>query len=403
MSNTRAEGGAAPLLARLRECIWRDGPIPVDRYMRICQSDPDAGYWQRAGSIGAGGDFITAPEISQVFGELIGLWCAVVWQGMGRPAPLRLIELGPGRGTLMRDALRAAGVVPGFLDAATVHLIEASAALREMQQHTLALTRRRASPPPCGEGLGAGGIPTIDVLQSPPPYPSPTRGEGTPMAIAWHETLDTVPDGPAIVVANEFLDALPIRQLVFVEGSWCERVVAADAQGALRFATGPRLDIDVERPGEEPAPGAILELRAGEDEVLAQLARRRAPHLALFIDYGPAEATYGDTLQAVHRHAWVDPLSLPGCADVTAHVRFASLARKARAAGLAVDGPTTQAEFLGRLGIAERAARLMAANPGRAGEIETGVERLLSPTGMGELFKAMAVRCPALPPPPPFV
>ena len=137
--------------------------------------------------------------------------------------------------------------------------------------------------------------------------------------------------------------------------------------------------------------------------MLAELARRQAPHVALFIDYGPAEATYGDTLQAVHRHAWVDPLSLPGCADVTAHVRFASLARKARAAGLAADGPITQAEFLGRLGIAERAARLMAANPGRAGEIETGVERLLSPTGMGELFKAMAVRSTTLPPPPPFV
>ena len=132
--------------------------------------------------------------------------------------------------------------------------------------------------------------------------------------------------------------------------------------------------------------------------MLAELARRQAPHVALFIDYGPAEATYGDTLQAVHRHAWVDPLSLPGCADVTAHVRFASLARKARAAGLAADGPTTQAEFLGRLGIAERAARLMAANPGRAGEIETGVERLLSPTGMGQLFKAMAVRSATLPP-----
>ena len=223
------------------------------------------------------------------------------------------------------------------------------------------------------------------------------------MPIAWHETLDAVPDGPAIVIANEFLDALPIRQLVFHDGVWCERVVETDARGALRFSTGPRLDFEVEAPGARPEPGTILELRAGEDEVLAELARRQAPHVALFIDYGPAEATYGDTLQAVHRHAWVDPLSLPGCADVTAHVRFASLARKARAAGLAADGPITQAEFLGRLGIAERAARLMAANPGRAGEIETGVERLLSPTGMGELFKAMAVRCPALPPPPPFV
>jgi NADH dehydrogenase [ubiquinone] 1 alpha subcomplex assembly factor 7 len=377
MCSAPAEGGETPLLARLRECIRRDGPMPVDRYVRICQSDPDAGYWQRAGSIGAGGDFITAPEISQVFGELIGLWCAVVWRSMGRPASLRLIELGPGRGTLMRDALRAGGAVPGFLDATTVHLIEASAPLRELQRHTLALIRRRDSPPPCGEG------------KRPP--------------IFWHSSIDHVPDGAVIVIANEFLDALPIRQLVFVDGIWRERVVETDAQGALRFATGPRLDLEVEGPGARPEPAAILELRAGEDEMLAQLARRQAPHVALFIDYGPAEAAYGDTLQAVREHMWVDPLSLPGSADLTAHVRFAPLARKARGAGLAADGPITQAEFLGLLGATERAARLMAANPMRAGEIETGVQRLISPTGMGALFKVLAVRSGTLPPPPPFV
>ena len=220
------------------------------------------------------------------------------------------------------------------------------------------------------------------------------------MAIAWHESLDQVPDGPAIVIANEFLDALPIRQLVFLDGVWRERVVEIDAQGDLRFAAGPRVDIEIEGRLE---PGAILELRAGEDEVLSQLARRPAPFTALFIDYGPAESACGDTLQAVHRHAWVDPLSLPGIADLTAHVQFASFARKARAAELAADGPITQAEFLGRLGIAERAARLMATNPERAGEIETGVQRLISPTGMGGLFKVMAVRSGTLPSPPPFV
>jgi SAM-dependent MidA family methyltransferase len=212
-----------------------------------------------------------------------------------------------------------------------------------------------------------------------------------------------VPDGAAIVIANEFLDALPIRQLVFLDGVWCERVIETDARGALRFATGPHIDCELESPAGRSKPGAILELRPGEDEVLAQLAGRPSPHVALFIDYGPAEPAYGDTLQAVHRHAWVDPLSLPGRADLTAHVRFASLADKARAAGLAVHGPIAQAEFLGRLGIAERAARLMAANPQRAGEIETGVQRLMSPTGMGEQFKAMAVRSRTLPPLPPFV
>jgi len=209
-----------------------------------------------------------------------------------------------------------------------------------------------------------------------------------------------VPEGPAIVIANEFLDALPIRQLVFLDGVWRERVVEIDAQGDLRFAAGPRVDFEFEG---RPEAGAILELRPGEDELLTQLAIGQAPFTALFIDYGPAGSAYGDTLQAVHRHAWVDPLSLPGVADLTAHVRFASLAHKARVMGLVADGPITQAEFLGRLGIAERAARLMAANPERAGEIETGVQRLMSPTGMGELFKVMAVRSRTLPSPPPFV
>jgi SAM-dependent MidA family methyltransferase len=212
-----------------------------------------------------------------------------------------------------------------------------------------------------------------------------------------------VPDGPAIIVANEFLDALPIRQILFLDGVWRERVVDVDAQGDLRFAVGPKVDCPDEGPRMPPEPGAILELRAGEDELLSQLTRQQAPFTALFIDYGPAASACGDTLQAVHRHAWVDPLSLPGIADLTAHVQFAALARKARAVGLDVDGPVTQAEFLGRLGIAERAARLMAANPERAGEIETGVQRLMSPTGMGELFKVMAVRSRTLPSPPPFV
>ncbi len=171
--------------------------------------------------------------------------------------------------------------------------------------------------------------------------------------------------------------------------------------GGQRFALGPEA-----APGDDaPAdafPGAILELRAGEDELLARLAARASPLVALFVDYGPAEPATGDTLQAVRRHAWVDPLADPGRADLTAHVQFASLARKARAAGLAVDGPMTQAEFLGRLGVAERAARLMAANPAEAGAIEAGVQRLMSPTGMGELFKVLAVRSARLPPLVPF-
>src|SRR5262245_58340096 len=351
--------GDSPLLARLRARIEREGPLPVDEYMRSCLADPEHGYWQGAATIGADGDFVTAPEISQVFGELIGLWAGVVWQTMGSPRPLNLVELGPGRGTLLRDALRAARSVPQFLAAASVHLIERSAPMREAQARRLCLCR------------------------------ADQRQHGQDLAITWHQAIGSVPEGAAIVIANEFLDALPIRQLVCVDGQWHERVVDVEGGGQLRFALGPVRKIGAQA---RRRPGAVLELRDGEEELLGALARREAPLVALFIDYGPMDWATGDTLQAVHRHAWVDPLSRPGRADLTAHVVFASLADKARTAGLAADGPMTQAEFLGRLGAAERAARLMAANPKDAGAIEAGVQRLLSPTGMGGLCKVLAVR-----------
>jgi NADH dehydrogenase [ubiquinone] 1 alpha subcomplex assembly factor 7 len=340
--------------------------MPVDCFMRACLEDPVHGYLVKPQSIGAGGDFVTAPEIGQVFGELVGLWGAVAWQGMGGPAPLRLVELGPGRGTLMRDALRAARVAPDFLDAVTVHLVEVSPPLRRRQQQLLG-----------GEAQG----------NAPP--------------VAWHAALQEVPAGPAIVIGNEFLDALPIRQLVWRDAAWHERVVDAAPDGTLRFATGPAVD-DAPATAQRPEPGAIAELRPGEDALLAALAARPDPVVALLIDYGPAQPRLGDTLQAVRGHACVDPLAQPGTADLTAHVQFSGVAAKARGAGLAVAGPITQAELLGRLGIAERTARLMAANPARAGEIELATQRLMSPTGMGQLFKAIAVLTPGLPPPPAF-
>jgi NADH dehydrogenase [ubiquinone] 1 alpha subcomplex assembly factor 7 len=368
MSPREASAVDTPLLLKLRERIRRDVPLTVSDYMQACISDPEDGYWRRRDTIGAAGDFVTAPEISQIFGELIGLWSAITWQQLGSPKLLRLVELGPGRGTLIRDALRAARRVPGFSESVTVHLVEISEALRAMQQATLA---------------------------SAPDQPP----------ISWHQDIADVSEGPAIILANEFLDALPIRQLVYADGAWHERVVELDAQGALTFAPGARADpadVALASPPATPPTGAILELRPGEEHLLTQLAGRSQPFVALFIDYGPATATLGDTLQAVRRHKYADPLADPGTADVTAHVLFASLAGKARAAGLAADGPITQAEFLGRLGIAERTARLMAANPGKAAEIEAGVQRLMAPTGMGQLFKVMAVRSRTLPPPAPF-
>ena len=211
-----------------------------------------------------------------------------------------------------------------------------------------------------------------------------------------------MPEGPAIAIGNEFLDALPIRQLVGTEDGWRERLVDVGPDGGLRFAVGDRAEAP-ELAGMPPPAGTILELRPGEDELLASLAARTDPVAALFIDYGPAEEATGDTLQAVRRHAYVDPLAEPGEADLTAHVQFAHLARKARAAGLDADGPITQAQFLGALGIAERAARLLAANPDLAGSIEAAAQRLMSPTGMGQLFKAMLIRSRSLPPQFPFV
>jgi SAM-dependent MidA family methyltransferase len=368
--SSRVERRTGSLLAELAERIARDGPMPVDRFMEACQGHPVYGYYQRPHSIGAAGDFVTAPEISQAFGELIGLWCAVTWESMGRPGPLRLVELGPGRGTLMRDALRAARVLPGFLGAVSVHLVEVSAPLRRLQRAAL-------------EGRGPGGGPGG-------PFPP----------VAWHDTVEEVPAGPAIVVANELLDALPIRQLVHDGRTWCERVVALAPDGRLAFAAGGAIEPEIGMPNE--AEGAVAELRPGEDALLAALAARGAPVVALFIDYGPAEASLGDTLQAVRGHAYTDPLAEPGTADLTAHVQFAALAAKARVAGLKADGPITQAELLGRLGIVERTARLMAANPTRAGEIEAATHRLMAPAGMGQLFKALAVRSAGLPAPPPF-
>ncbi len=374
------EPGAATgsgLLQRLRARIACKGPLTIADYMQACLADPSGGYWQKPTSIGAAGDFITAPEISQIFGELIGLWCVLAWQGLGRPACVRFVELGPGRATLMRDALRAARTMPAFLAAASVHLIEASAPLRAMQQRVL------ISSSPTAAEHGA------------------TACTGALPAITWHAEIADVPPGPAIVVANEFLDALPIRQLVFSGHDWRERVVAADAGGALLFAPGAPADAG-HLAKQAPLPGTICELRPGEEALFAALARRGAPLVALCLDYGPAEEAFGDTLQGVAAHSYCDPLAAPGATDLTAHVQFAALRRKACAAGFAADGPIPQAEFLGRLGIAERAARLMAANPQRAAEIEAGVARLMSPTGMGGLIKALAVRSAHLPPLPAF-
>jgi SAM-dependent MidA family methyltransferase len=350
-----------PLAQKLAGVIARSGPISVHAYMTACLGDPEHGYYRAQRAIGRDGDFITAPEISQVFGELLGLWSAVVWQQMGSPSPFQLIEIGPGRGTMMADALRAARRVQGFAQAVRVVLVEPNAVLRETQRRTL-------------DGVAAN--------------------------VDWVTDIEGVVRGPAILLANEFLDVLPVTQLVRRGDGWRERTVGLDEHGALAFgeSTSPW---PAALPGvADAAPeGAILELRdfGGIAGVLADAAVRSLPIAALFIDYGHETTAFGDTLQAVRRHQPECPLASPGEADLTAQVDFAAATAAFTRDGLVPESLVTQAEFLGALGITQRASRLMAANPSRAGEIEMGVARLMAPQGMGTRFKVLGLRASRLP------
>ena len=354
-----------PLAAKLEQRIRREGPITVAAYMQACLHDPEHGYYVGQPAIGGAGDFITAPEISQVFGELIGLWCVVAWQQMGAPPAVRLVELGPGRGTLMRDGLRAAKLVPAFLAAVRVDLVETNMVLTAAQRTLL-------------------------------------HGAGVPLA--WRNELDPASlDGPCLVVANEFLDAFPVSQSVLRQGTWRSRVVTLDRAGALAFAVNEHSGIAGEGGFPRARCGDIAEARS-ELPLLQGLHEmsRRSPLAALFVDYGHLQSSLGDTLQGVRNHRFEHPLTAPGEADLTTQVDFQQFGENARACGFAVDGPVTQAEFLGALGIVPRASRLMAANPRIAHEIEAGVARLLSPTGMGTRFKAIGIRSRLLPPLPGF-
>ena len=345
---------AEEILARIRE----HGPLPVSEYMRLALFHPQHGYYRTHAAIGARGDFITAPEISQMFGELIGLWAAELWAALGRPPTLHLVELGPGRGTLMADALRAAAKAsPDFRAAIDLHLVEINPELRRRQGEALAAAR---------------------------PH--------------WHDDLGTVPTGPAIVIANEFFDALPVDQVVRTEAGWRQRVVE-HADGRLVFGHGD----PVAKPAEAPV-GSVFELSPEREMIAARLFERIASQrgAALIIDYGSMSAL-GDSLQAVRAHQKVEPLAEPGDADLTAHVDFSRLTALAGAAGAVAHGPVPQGAFLRRLGIAARAATLLrAATPAQKRDIEQAMRRLIEPDEMGTLFQALAVTAPGLPIPPGF-
>jgi SAM-dependent MidA family methyltransferase len=359
----------SPLEKEIRRLIAVGGPMPIARYMSLCLTHPQYGYYVTRDPFGAGGDFTTAPEVSQIFGELLGLWALSVWRMLGEPEAIKLIELGPGRGTMMRDALRAAKVLPKFRQALSVHMVEISPALEQVQRNTLA---------------------DADV------------------PLSWHRHLLDVPEGPCIILGNEYLDALPVHQVVKQNDGWHERVIGLNANGdfALGLAPDPLPQFDRFMPKKikEAPVGAVFEWRNDIDAF--DIARRvRENGAALFIDYGHVESDIGETLQSVNEHAFSDPLSAPGLADITAHVDFFIFGQAAESMGAAVQGPVTQAKFLRELGIDARAEALRRnATAEQAAAITSAVARLTESgrTGMGDLFKVIAICDPKLGPLPGF-
>jgi NADH dehydrogenase [ubiquinone] 1 alpha subcomplex assembly factor 7 len=360
---------AGPLAELLRRRIRLTGPITVADFMAEALGHPEHGYYMTRDPFGARGDFTTAPEISQMFGELIGLWCAEVWRITIAPTPVHLVELGPGRGTLMADALRAARMAPDFLAAAMVHMVETSPVLVAMQRKAL-----------------------------------------TGQQMEWHESLEEIPDGPVLLIANEFFDALPIRQFEQTGEGWRERMVGLDADGdTFRIGLAPGgsasevLIPDAVR--RTSGAGDVAEVRPMGLSIAHAVGERiaRFGGAALIVDYGHAASGAGDTLQALGNHKFRDPLQNPGTADLTAHVDFAALGGAAREGGATTHGPIAQGDFLTRLGIETRAARLLAhATADQAENIKTACARLIGKEGMGYLFKTMAITPPGQAAPPAF-
>jgi len=319
--------------------IAATGPMRLDRYMALALGHPTMGYYTTRDPLGAAGDFTTAPEISQMFGEILGLWLAQSWLDAGAPSPFILAEAGPGRGSLMADILRATAKVPWFTP--QVWLVETSPSLRAVQRDRL--------------------------------------GD-----VNWADRLDDLPKLPLFIVANEFFDALPVRQFHRGASGWAEVLI------------GPRLRPGLGQEGANDAlsarhnvpPGVIVETCAPAEEFAAQLGTRIRTNggAALTVDYGDWRGT-GDTLQALRQHKMVSPFMEPGEADITAHVQFAPLAAAAGLGG----GFTTQGKFLERLGITARAQAL--AKLGASG-VAAAHRRLTHPDEMGNLFKVMALMQP---------
>ena len=348
----------APLLDRIRAQIAQIGPISVADYMDICLHDPQAGYYATRPALGEGGDFITAPLVSQMFGELIGLWAVEVWRGLGSPGRFVLAEAGPGDGALMADLLRAARLDPDFIAAADLWLVETSGPLRRLQAERLAQA---------------------------------------PLSPQWADSLEALPSGPLILVANELLDCFSARQFVRNAQGWAERRVGVADDGRLAFGLVPALQPGL--PAEAPL-GQILEISAAQANFGGAVGSRIAQGggAALLIDYGRSEPGFGDTLQALQRHIKVDPLADPGAADLTVHADFPAVLAAAAAAG-AHTAILTQGQWLTRLGLDQRAAALSRARPDQAPVMARQRARLADPDQMGDLFKAACVYSAGLVPP----
>jgi NADH dehydrogenase [ubiquinone] 1 alpha subcomplex assembly factor 7 len=342
------------LKRKIVEHIKENGPMTVAEYMAACLYDPEHGYYATRPALGGDGDFITAPETSQMFGELIGLWCAHEWDIALSKAAFNLIELGPGRGVLMQDALRATRNIEGFHDAKSIILIEMSAPLRDTQAERIADAE-------------------------------------------WALRLEDAPPGPSLIIANEFLDCMPIRQFVRGEDAWHEKLVGLDEADNLIFGLSAALGAQE----SEDEAGAVREIAPALEGFMYEIERRlhEAPGRALFIDYGYVRPDGADTLQALNGHRKVDPLQTPGQADLTAHVDFARIAHLAQSAGLQVHGPTTQARFLRGLGIEVRADALSRANPEHRERLARQLQRLIGKNQMGALFKVICLSSPGLPAP----
>lgn len=346
-----------PLERVISEIIASEGPMRLDRYMGLCLGHPEHGYYMSRDPFGARGDFITAPEVSQAFGELIGIWCLSAWQAMGAPAPFNLVELGPGRGTLMSDILRTARkAMADFANAATVHLVEISPVLRRLQK----------------SALGA------DVV--------------------WHDSLATIPEGPMVLVANEFFDAIPIRQFERRNGAWLERVIGIEKD---RLSLG-LVSADI---GDGGRDDDIVEFAPARTDIARAIGERlaRRAGAALIIDYGHLQSAPGDTLQAMRGHKYVPVTEAPGHCDLTSHVDFEALGQALTRGGAVVHTGLTQREFLLAMGLEQRTAMLAAkADLATRGVLDRQMTRLAAADQMGNLFKVLSATSPGLPVPYPF-